>query len=102
MINKDGSAERLLEDNEIGWHSGDWHINCRSVAISLNSNYENSTPSKIELETIANLIKKHYSQVSKGRVLGHREINIKTTCPSELFLPTESNRGWKEELLNLI
>jgi len=35
FVNEDGSVEELLFENEIGWHSGDWGVNCRSVAIAL-------------------------------------------------------------------
>ena len=33
IIRTDGRVERLLLDKEIGWHCGNWDINCRSVAI---------------------------------------------------------------------
>jgi N-acetyl-anhydromuramyl-L-alanine amidase AmpD len=91
--------ERLLEDNEIGWQAGNWDINCRSVAICFDGDYENSKPSDIELKAAANIIKEYYPGVLKERIFGHCEINRKTTCPSNLFLSMDSRRGWKEELL---
>jgi hypothetical protein len=102
IIRKDGTAEQLLFDNEIGWHAGNWEVNCRSVAIVFDNNYENSVPSKIELDAVVKLIKEKYSNILKDRIFGHREINVKTTCPSNLFLSEEGKNGWKEGLLNLL
>ena len=102
IIRKNGLAEQLLFDNEIGWHAGSWEINCRSIAIVFDNNYENGAPSRVELESVAKLIKEKYPNISKGRIFGHREINAKTTCPSNLFLSENGNRGWKENLLELL
>ena len=102
LIRADGTCERLLNDHEIGWQAGDWDINCRSVAICIDDNHQHSVPDKNELKTIAELIRNNYPQVSKERIFGHREVNPKTTCPSDLFLSTAERRGWKEDLLELI
>jgi hypothetical protein len=100
FVRKNGDIERLLEDSEIGWQAGNWDINCRSVAICFDNDYENSKPSDVELKAAANIIKEHYPAVSEERIFGHREINTKTTCPSNLFLPADDRRGWKEDLLD--
>ncbi|MFA6554375.1 MAG: peptidoglycan recognition family protein [Candidatus Paceibacterota bacterium] len=102
IVRKDGKCERLLNDDEIGWQAGNWDINCRSTAICLDDDHENGVPSQIELEAIAGLIRKKYSNVSKDRIFGHREINPKTTCPSEFFLSTPEKKGWKDTLLGMI
>jgi hypothetical protein len=102
FIRKNGDAERLLEDGEIGWQAGNWDINCRSVAICFDSDYENTRPSNVELQAVADLIKKHYPIVLKEKIFGHREINLKTTCPSNLFLSHEGIHGWKIDLLKLL
>jgi hypothetical protein len=96
IIRKDGTAERLLFDNEIGWHAGDWDINCRSVAIVLDNDYENESPSEEEINSIAQAIIKHYPKVPLENIVGHREVNPKTVCPSNKFLGKD---GWKESLL---
>lgn len=102
LVRKEGSLERLLFDNETGWQSGNWEINCRSVAIVLDNNYEESYPSAIELSAIANLIKSQYNSVPKNRIFGHQEVKPNTTCPSKFFLSKDGQKGWKEDLLNLI
>jgi len=99
IVRKDGTKDQLLRDDEIGWHAGDWNINCRSIAISLDGNYENSIPSDEEIRAIIEIIKNSYPQVEKERVLGHREINLKTTCPSNLFLDKDGKTGWKQKIL---
>lgn len=102
FINADGTVEELLRDEEVGWHSGNWEVNCRSIAVALNANYENGTPSQIEIEAIAKLIREKYPYIKKENIVGHREINPKTTCPSNLFLSLGVQRGWKEDLLALL
>lgn len=102
MIRADGTCERLLNDNEIGWQAGNWDINCRSIAICIDDDHEHSAPDNKELEIITELIRNNYPQVLKERIFGHCEINLKTTCPSELFLSTPERRGWKEDLLKIL
>jgi hypothetical protein len=101
MIRKDGTAERLLYDSEIGWHAGDWAVNCRSIAIALDNDYEHSSPSLTELRSIAALVGQ-YPHVSITRIVGHREVTRKTVCPSELFLDAPGRSGWKSRLLRLV
>lgn len=96
IVRADGSVEQLLNDNEIGWHAGNWNTNRRSVAIVLDNNYEDAEPSEQELEAITDIVRKHYPQISRDQILGHREVNTKTTCPSNFFL---GEGGWKEKLL---
>ena len=102
LIRTDGTAERLLLDQEVGWQAGNWDINCRSVAIAIDDDHEVSIPAPAVLSTIAKLIREQYPQVSKERVFGHREINPKTSCPSDLFLSSFDHQGWKEKLLEMI
>jgi hypothetical protein len=94
LVRRDGRVEHLLEDQEIGWQAGNWDINTRSVAICLDNDYEHGQPSEAELAAVAGIIKEHYSQVRLERVVGHCEVNSKTSCPGEYFLT-----GWKPKLL---
>src|SRR3989344_3926714 len=96
LIRGDGRAERLLEDHQIGWQSGAWDINTRSIAISLSGDYSNSFPSEQQISTIKKVIRERYSHVEKDRIIGHREMNNKTTCPGNKFLGDE---GWRNMIL---
>lgn len=98
-IKKDGSVERLLEDSEIGWQAGVWEVNCRSVGICLDGDFENNRPSDLMLRAVAKIIKENYPNT---KIVGHNEINLKTTCPSKLFLSTDDKKGWKEDLLGML
>jgi hypothetical protein len=102
IVRRDGNAERLLVDSEIGWHAGNWGVNCRSIAIVLDNDYEYDSPSIVELHGVAAVIRKHYGQIPLARIVGHREVNPKTVCPSELFLDESGRKGWKSTLLTLI
>ena len=97
LVKQDGSIERLLDDKYIGWHAGNWDINARSVGICLDDDLELKSPNSAMLGSLAKLIKKHYSQIEKGRILGHREVHNSIICPGNEFIP-----AWREQLLNLI
>lgn len=94
LIRPGGEAERLLDDSYIGWQSGDWDINTRSVAIALSGDYTESAPSKEQIAAIRGIISS-YSSVSANRIFGHREINPKTTCPGNKFL---GESGWQKSV----
>jgi|GEM_PF-2098109 len=47
LVYMDGTMERLLQDNEVGWHAGKWDVNCKSVAICLDDDFENLAPQNI-------------------------------------------------------
>ena len=104
FVRQDGSAEQLLEDHEIGWQAGNWDVNCRSVAICFDGDFEHARPSDAELNAAADIIKKYYAHVPHDRIFGHREINLKTTCPSQIFLSdtAKHQHGWKEDLISLL
>jgi len=104
IVRNDGKIERLLNDDEIGWHAGNWDINRRSVGIMLDNDYEDKRPSDKELQAIASLIKEKYGAVLPDRIFGHREVKLvgETSCPSNLFLSTNTQKGLKEDLLDLL
>lgn len=102
MVRSDGTMERLLRDEEIGWHAGNWTVNRRSIAICIDDDHEDTTPDQKIIKAIADLIRKEYPQVKREFIFGHCEINPKTTCPSRLFLGREGEKGWKEALLAML
>jgi hypothetical protein len=93
LIRPDGTCERLLDDQAIGWHAGDWEVNTRSIGLAFSGNYEHSTPPEVQIEAAARLIQTHYPAISRQRVLGHREIRTDLTCPGDQFLS-----DWKARL----
>ncbi|MBU4350925.1 N-acetylmuramoyl-L-alanine amidase [Candidatus Parcubacteria bacterium] len=97
LVRPNGQAERLLKDEYIGWHSGVWEINTRSVGIAFSGNYEHEKPLAAQIKSAAMVIKKHYPQIDRKRIFGHLEIKKNRTCPGEYFL-----KEWKAKLLNLI
>ncbi len=97
LVRPNGNVERLLKDDYIGWHSGNWEINTKSIAIALSGDYEKDTPSISQIEGVAKIIKENYRRVDKNRILGHMEIKEKRTCPGAYFL-----KEWKKTLLDLL
>lgn len=95
LIREDGEAVRLLEDNAIGWHAGDWPINCRSIAICIDDDLTSKKLGQAILDSITAIISEEYPKIpiSPITLLGHSEIT-KTVCPGQEFIG-----GWKTELL---
>ena len=95
LLRMDGRAERLLADNHIGWHAGNWDVNTRSVGICLDNDYEFADPEPATLKMLAQFIKKHYPQITAKDIIGHHEAGNHTVCPGRNWLT-----GWKPQLLN--
>lgn len=94
LVHEDGKIERLLNDDEIGYQAGNWDVNCRSIAISINANLEERDPTPETIASIKKIIEEHYPTISKDRIIGHREVNVKTICPGNTFI-----NGWKTQLI---
>lgn len=97
LVRMDGTFERLLYDSQIGWHSGNWDINKRSVAICLDNDYEKLDPTDEILRKLAVFIRKQYPQVERDKIIGHREVRTGTICPGTNFLTV-----WKPKLLKYL
>lgn len=85
IVRSDGSVERLLPDEAIGWQAGNWDINCRSVGICLDGAFENTPPPQAMIEGAKKVIKEHYVHVASERIIPHRKANPATTCPGGWF-----------------
>lgn len=95
LVRQDGAAERLLDDDNIGWHAGNWNVNCQSVAICIDDDLTEDSPTPDALESVAQIIEDHYSQlaISPDTIRGHNEV-VNTACPGPTF-----KDGWKNQLL---
>jgi hypothetical protein len=94
LVREDGSCLRILDDQYIGWHAGNWDINTRSIAICIDDDLSEKEPSATVITAIADTIKQQYPGVKPARILGHCEANDATKCPGHLFI-----ESWKQKLL---
>ena len=92
IIKSDGSYEQILQDEQIGWHCGNWNYNRRSVAICFLDDLKEKLPTDKAIQSAQEIIKKY----SNCNILGHREIKALTICPGNLFL---GKTGWKKLLI---
>ena len=97
LMRMDGSFEQLLQDNQIGWHAGNWEINKKSIGIFLDNDYESQDPTDEILQKLAVHIKKHYPNIQPANIMGHCEARVVTICPGSNFL-----NGWKPKLIKLL
>ena len=91
IIKQDGSFEHILQDDQIGWHSGNWNYNCRSIAICFLDDVQENRPTLQAIQTARTIIRRY----SNCKIVGHKEVNQKTKCPGSLFSGTG---GWKDEV----
>jgi N-acetyl-anhydromuramyl-L-alanine amidase AmpD len=89
LIRANGEAIKLLDDDKIGWHAGDWDVNRRSVAVCFDDDLDNKEPSKAALKSTKEIIK-YYEP--KAELIGHKDAKPTTTCPGALF------SSWKAKL----
>ena len=75
LVRADGSAERLLNDDEVGWNSGDWDKNMRSIAICFDGDFTESKPSPAALNAAAKLIAGYKKKFKISDVIGHKDIH---------------------------
>ena len=94
FIRNDGKAEHILKDEYIGWHSGNWDVNIRSIAICVDDNLKDKQPDYMVIEKIAEIIKQNYPDIKPQNIIGHCVVNPKTKCPGHLF-----NQKWRAKLL---
>lgn len=97
LLRMDGRAEQILPNEALGWHAANWDINCRSVGICLDNDYEQQDPGPDIIEKLGQLITTEYPEVSAQRIFGHKEVSDKgTVCPGSNFL------AWKQQIVDLI
>lgn len=84
LVRENGAAERLLEDTEVGWHSGNWDENMRSVAICFDGDYANLAPPEAVLKVAAGLIAEYCRKMPIKRLRAHYQAR-KTECPGKWF-----------------
>jgi len=93
FVREDGSCERLLDDTCVGWHSGNWDVNTRSIGICVDDDLSDKEPSEAVVDGIAGIILQHYAPASQLEILAHCQVNTTTSCPGHLFL-----ESWKQKL----
>lgn len=75
----DGTQKRLLEDHQIGWHAGNWEIDCASVGICLAGDYSQDPPPDPAVRSLRELLGTYHG----AEVLLHSTVNPKIDCPGE-------------------
>lgn len=97
LIRQDGTAERLLNDDEVGWDSGNWDINMSSIAICFDGNFTDTPPNDAQLKAAAKLIAGYEHKFTIKDVVAHRDVKASTICPGDWWY-----HGGKEKLLDLV
>lgn len=96
LIRSDGKAERLLKDEDVGWHCGNWTMNCRSIAICFDDNLVGKKPTDAAMKTCARLLAMYRKKFKIKEIVGHNDVKSSTECPGEWF-----KDGGRDQLLKL-
>lgn len=89
LIRADGQTERLLEDQHIGWHAGNWAVNCASIGICLAGDFSGADPSDRALAALHELLE----QYAPTEVVLHGSVNPSTDCPGAWAKAVRWNMG---------
>jgi N-acetylmuramoyl-L-alanine amidase len=94
LFRQDGRVQHILDDKYIGWHAGNYLVNCRSVALCIDDDLTSSLPSDKVLDALASVIQQYYPRVPLTGIVGHCDVNDQTVCPGDLF-----HSIWRNKLL---
>jgi len=101
LINKDGTIQRLLKDEQIGWHAGNFIINQRSIAICVPVNFKQETPSATIISSVVSIIQKFYSFIPKENIIGHCEVSRNPKYKNEIYCPGKTFlKEWKRRIID--
>lgn len=78
----------------VGWHSGDWDVNCRSIGICLVGDFTDEKPPEKQLSLAATLIA-HYKDYNPDLDVQPHKAFSATECPGNTW-PSWRNKIMKE------
>lgn len=74
----DGYTVQTLSEYDRGWHSGNWHVNDRSVGIECSGHGrpEDWTEAKLQsaAKLVAGICHRHNIPITRSRIFGHSEV----------------------------
>jgi hypothetical protein len=86
ILNPHRRVEDQLRVCMIGWHAGNWAINCHSVAVALAGNFQFAPPPDAMLAALDGIVEYYLGLVPKLIVAPHRAVSKKRTeCPGMWF-----------------
>lgn len=102
IVRSDGRVERLLNDDEVGWHSGCRDDNLRSVAIVFDGDFRKHPPSDKALRSAAMLIREYTeSNPQIVHLKAHHDVCGKECPGSWFYVKDKRGRTGRQKLLAL-
>lgn len=78
--------------DHVGWHAGNWSVNCSSIGICLVGDFSENEPPDAQLKATARLIAHYRTIEPKVRITGHGD-HTKTECPGKTW------PQWKNKIM---
>ena len=103
LIRQSGAAERLLNDDEVGWHAGNWAWNMHTLGLCFDGDFSTTTPSEAALKSCAKLIADYSKQFPLKYLKGHNDVRPELTrCPGDWFYnKSQGGKTGRDRLLEM-
>lgn len=99
LILTNGTFVKMLDDNAVGWHSGDWDKNQTSVAIALDGDFTEIAPNSKMFNMLAKRIAYFRSIFNIKEIVAHHEVRPQPTlCPGKWFTNDVKALLWSKSL----
>jgi hypothetical protein len=90
LVYENGDYIKTLKDEYVGWHAGNYKVNCESIGIALVDDLREKHPTNKAIEAVNKILSKY----NNLNVLGHRDVKKEyAPCPSNLWYK------WKKEIV---
>lgn len=93
-------TQRILPNEAIGWHAGNWEVNTRSVGVCFDDDFEQKDPSPEALAACAELVYREWPQVKPSHIITHRA--AREAVGSTTMCPGKNSDKWMDELRSLV
>ncbi len=101
VIAGDGSYQKTRGIDEIGYHSGNWDMNTKSLGICLCGNFDVEEPSDAQINTMNKILIELCTafKLKEKDVIFHRDVIDYKTCPGLNFTRDYINLNDNSELI---
>ena len=80
MIMSDGAIYRTRDEEDIGYHAGDWEVNKVSVGICLVGNFEEHKPTRQQIQSLDRLVRQLQQERNIVKVIPHSHCKATLCC----------------------
>ena len=84
LIMSDGAIHQTRDEEDIGYHAGDWEVNKTSIGICLTGNFEKHKPTRQQIQSLDRLVRRIQSERNIVKVVPHSHCKATLCCGRHL------------------